>query len=234
MITIYVNDIPLSIPTSWNDLTFGQYIEILSAKSDEPSHTIMMLTGINPAWWSEMYENEKQVISDLIGWHNNRELFDAAVLKAQLSGKQEQLPKINFEQEEFEKYQATSDIFRRSKKHPLYLAEAILNVYSRLSIMSDKVPAIWNECNRLLSDFEAMLKKYPDFKPSKIDHKAKLAGVDRFEAFGDYGTLATLSGFDPLKIREIKRLPTIEVLQLKSFLSLKNAFESDYASIRDN
>ncbi|CAB5225802.1 hypothetical protein UFOVP754_4 [uncultured Caudovirales phage] len=234
MITIYVNDVPLTIPTSWNDLTFGRYVELLSAKEDDLEHAVMLLTGIPSEWWKQLYPHEAQAITELISWYNNKEAFDAAILKAELFGKTERLPEINFEMEPFEKFIICKALFDRSKKHPLYFGECILNAYCNLSAINDSVPTIYRGIEKYIFKFFEMLNKFPEFQSMKSDGKAKLAGVDRFEAFGEYATLATLSGFDPLKMREISKLPTHEVLQLKSFLSLKQSFEIDYAAIRNN
>jgi hypothetical protein len=234
MITININDVHFRVPTSYFDITFGQYVGFQAAPPGNRAELAYKLTGIPPHWYNDLMLNEREAIDELLAFADNVEILYGNITKAELFGKTEQLPKCDFENEPFEKYIKTMAIFSKSGKSALFMAEAIVNVYFNLSILNDSLPSIYKEAARVVKEYEDMLKKYPVFEAKNKSNRASLAGVDRFKPFGEYATLAMLSGFDPIKMNEVKLLPTCEALQLKSLLSLRDAYRADYESITTN
>lgn len=231
MIKVTVNSSTYNVPTSWRDLTFGAYMDILAMPSDEPKSVLQQLAGIPTFIYDNLMSHEQDALNDCISFIYDEDRLAGEVLKFELSSNALQLPKVDFLAEPYEKYIIAKSMFRRKKNaKALFMAECILNAYCNLSILSDSVPIIYSECMRLISDYNQLSNMFTMY-PAKHDPKAAQAGIGRFEAFGEYGALARLSGNDVLKMQQIKQLPTAEALQMLSYLSLIDNFNAQYATV---
>lgn len=227
MIIIDINDSKFHVPTSWADLTFGRYLDLLQSKDDE----IIILTGIPKPWFDDLMQHEREAILDCISFAFDEERLTSECLKFQLLGKTELLPAKDLLQEPFNNYLTAIELQKKRKSaHRFFIAECIANAYMGLSLLSDPVPAIFPEVKRLVQEFDTMQMMFPMYQ-TKPDPKALQAGAAEFDAFGSYGSLARLAEYDVVKLQTVKQLPTCECLQMLSLLSLQDKFKQQYATI---
>ena len=194
------------IPTGFNDITFGELVNIEVKYSEITPETILKSTGIPT---EHLMEHELNSLLDLCSFVHNG-AFSLLTMNP---------PDIDFENEPFIKWANMSEMIQKKKSH-LYVAECVYNVYKQQSIMNDKASEILPTAIYLIKQVETVLAKYPKTSTPVSKYAAK-AQVHRIERFGLFATVFELSGCNLTEFEKNMNRPTHLILHSLSYLSLK-------------
>ena len=208
-----------SIPSSWLDLKFSDYLELMTI--EKPIDHVKKLTGLNDFELSsidlepilECLSFLKDEIDDI---EPNNYVIDDILLPNDI-GELSLEKKIN-----------VTDAISNN-----YIIETI-RIYSNIDVSSHNCYDVFGNFNFITNQVKEILTKESELLKSSVTYEQQLAGVDEFDKLGHFNTIDNIAQKYNYTHAEVEQLPynLVFLILLKSNISSK--FEERYSKVIQN
>jgi hypothetical protein len=205
-----------SIPSSWLDLKFSDYLELMSIES--PIDQVKKLTGLNDF---ELSSIDLQPILEC------------------LSFLKEDIDDIEPNNYVIDDVLLPNDIGELSFEKKINVTDAIANndiietirIYSNVDVSNHNCYDVFGNYKFIVSQVEEIVKKESELLKSTVTFEQQRAGIDEFDKLGHFNTIDMIAEKYTYTHSEVEQLPynLVFLILLKSNISAK--FEQRYSKI---
>lgn len=184
MLKIIISDKDYKVPTSWKDITYDRYCEIINFVGTDPIEFISVVSGIPCSTLKNTDVESIGIMTNLFTF-----VSDVSLLHAFSSYKDG----LKIGKQSWHKLERAKNEIKRHK-HYLCSAKGIIKIYLDKDIGSESIIKVWGEVNYYLKEINLFFEKYKRLSESdEEDPDEFMAGVKRFEQFGFFAQCVELS-----------------------------------------
>jgi hypothetical protein len=222
MIKAKINKKEYSIKTEWNDLSFGEWHDIIKAKDD--IERVSLLTGIESDVIMRLDETSQKQLSFCLEFLNEIQTSELEVkdIRAESFGQ-----KILLQQ------QLSNEDKELLPAKALVCYEYDFNNFNNSLNYVLKLPFIfvYSKGVKYLEQIQAVLELEAEHLSSKPTNEQQRAGLDMFDEFGIMNTVNALANGDILKYDEVMKIDYNTVFIKLKMSKFERIFNENYSKI---
>ena len=222
MIKAKINKKEYSIKTEWNDLSFGEWYDIIKAKDD--IERVSLLTGIESEVIMRLDETSQKQLSFCLEFLNDIPTSELEVkdIRAESFGQ-----KILLQQ------QLSNEDKELLPAKALVCYEYDFNNFNNSLNYVLKLPFIfvYSKGVKYLEQIQSVLELEAEHLSSKPTSEQQRAGLDMFDEFGIMNTVNALANGDILKYDEVMKIDYNTVFIKLKMSKFERIFNENYSKI---
>lgn len=226
MIQLTVAGSSYSVPTSWRDITYKTYCDIIKFEGSN-NDFIALLSGIPSTTLQNVDEKSMLMLSELLIFTTDRSFLD------RLNYIPENLEQFSIAREEWNKLEKAKQEIQRHK-HYICAAAGIIKIYFGKDITNEPIYKVWGQINFVLSEINKFFEKYKRLSEHEEDADEFQANVKRFEQFGFFAQCVELSRKMGVSYDQVLKMSAGQVYQTFLYDFEKADYEKALYKIRSS
>jgi len=226
MIKAKIKNKEYNIKSSWNDLTYQDYINIVNCK--ENIDAVSILSGIEVETLLKLDEQSLKNLSACISFIQELE-------------QEEVLGCLNIREQTFGQKILLQEKLQIDNKEmiPAYALAIYEYNYEQLEesfleVLKMSFRDVYNRGMNYVNQLSEILKSESIHLKSTPNSEQRRAGIDMFDEFGVMNTIDSLAGGDILKYEQILKIDYNTVFIKQKMLKFANQFQENYTKIMSN
>lgn len=226
MVIVNIKGKPYKINTSWKDLTYKQFKEIVGFDKENDHDEFFSIASGLPYTTIKVLSQESYIaILNLITFVNDFEILEA----------------YNISPLDFKEFNIGSQSWHKLEKakqaiqsHKVFICSIgqVINIYTGKDISDMKLTDVWGEINFFINQINSFFENYKRLSEHEEDPDEFMANVARFEQFGFFGSCVELSRKMGKGYNEVLAMSANEIYQTFLYDFEKADYEKILKGIR--